>query len=113
MAGVSLESQLPLRGGGQGAASPAIVTSSQGNFVTGLFISITQHCSDSGPFSHIIWTLLDMRLQNYHWSHSVPQYLSLTLISSFLSAKNKTQLNFLFEQDGLKIIQYEGVTKNK
>ena len=46
-----------------------------------------------------------MRLQNYHWPQ---QYLGL--VSSFLSAKNKTQLNSLFEEDGLKIIEYEGVT---
>ena len=32
---------------------------------------------------------------------------------SFPSAKNKTQLNSLFEEDGLKIIQYEGVTSTK
>ena len=36
--------------------------------------------------------------------------LCLSLVSSFLSAKNKTQLNSLFEEDGLKIIQYEGET---
>ena len=34
----------------------------------------------------------------------------LGLVSSFLSAKNKTQLNSLFKEDGLKIIQYVGVT---
>ena len=33
--------------------------------------------------------------------------LCLSLVSS---AKNKTKLNSLFEEDGLKIIQYEGVT---
>ena len=36
--------------------------------------------------------------------------LCLSLVSSFHSAKNKTKLYSLFEEDGLKIIQYEGVT---
>ena len=106
MAGVSLESQLPLRGGGQGAASPAIiVTSSLGKLTTSEFCTSTALTLAHSRTSMVIWTG-DMRLQNYHW----PQYLGL--VSSFLSAKNKTQLklNSLFEEDGLKIIQYEGVT---
>ena len=41
--------------------------------------------------------------------------LCLSLVSSFHSAnaKNKTKLYSLFEEDGLKIIQYEGATETK
>ena len=72
------------------------------NFVTESFISYNPILHITG-FGH----LDSMR---YETKIIIRLTLCLSLVSSFLSAKNKTQLNSLFEEDGLKIIQYEGET---